>query len=62
MLLSTKNVVIPTFKSVPKLPIPEKVDTPATVKLSSILIVPPAESRIKLSEAVSISLSPVSPT
>ena len=56
MLLSTKNVVRPTLKS------SSKVEIPETVTPSSMLIVPPAESIIKLSEAVSISLSPVSPT
>ena len=61
VLLSTKKVVIPTFKSLLKLDIPVKVEKPETVIQSSILIVPPAESRIKLSVEVSISLSPVTP-
>ena len=35
---------------------------PVTLKLSSTVTVPPAESSVKLPEAVSISLVPVIPT
>ena len=35
---------------------------PVTVNISSIVVVPPAESIVKLPEVVSISLSPVIPT
>ena len=35
---------------------------PLTVKLSSTVTVPPAESIVRLPDAVSISLSPVTPT
>ena len=37
------------------------VVAPLTVKASSIVVVPPAESIVKFPEAVSISLSPVTP-
>ena len=35
---------------------------PVTLKLSSTVTVPPAESSVKLPDAVSISLVPVTPT
>tara|TARA_B110000858_G_scaffold180956_1_gene219016 strand:- start:583 stop:888 length:306 start_codon:yes stop_codon:yes gene_type:complete len=35
---------------------------PVTVRISSTVVVPPAESIVKLPEVVSISLSPVIPT
>ena len=38
------------------------VTVPATVKLSSTVTVPPAESIVRFPDPVSISLSPVSPT
>ena len=38
-----------------------KVEAPLTVKASSIVVVPPAESIVRFPEAVSISLSPVTP-
>ena len=41
--------------------VPCKVALPLTVKISSIVVVPPAESMVKLPEAVSISLLPVIP-
>ena len=41
--------------------VPCKVALPLTVKISSIVVVPPAESIVKLPELVSISLSLVTP-
>ena len=38
-----------------------KVDVPLTIRLSSIVVVPPAESIVRLPVVVSISLSPEIP-
>ena len=46
----------------PRITLPLKVDIPLTVRLSSIIIVPPAESIVKLPVVVSISLSPLIPS
>ena len=50
--------------SAPSLPVifPDIVAVPETDKLSSIVVVPPAESIVRLPEEVSISLSLVTPT
>ena len=45
----------------PKITLPLNVDIPLTVRLSSIVVVPPAESIVRLPVVVSISLSPVIP-
>ena len=45
----------------PKVTLPLNVDIPFTVRLSSIVVVPPAESIVRLPVEVSISLSPVIP-
>ena len=45
----------------PKVTLPLNVDVPLTVRLSSIVVVPPAESIVRLPVEVSISLSPVIP-
>ena len=50
-------IVTVLFKSVALV----TVNVPVTEALSSIVVVPPAESRVKLPEVVSISLSPVTP-
>ena len=42
--------------------VPNTVNVPLTVKLSSTVTVPPAESIVKLPDDVSNSLSPVTPT
>ena len=47
--------------ALPKSTLPLAVRLPETVRLSSTVTVPPAESIVKLPEAVSISLSSVTP-
>ena len=57
--LPTKLIVSPVAS--PKSTLPFNTELPETVRLSSTVTVPPAESMVRLPDAVSISLSPVTP-
>ena len=56
------NAEIVSDVALPRLIAPLRSVCPLTVKLSSTVTVPPAESIVRFPEAVSISLSPVTPT
>ena len=53
--------VIVSDVALPRLTSPVSAVSPLTDRLSSIVVVPPAESIVRLPETVSISLSPVTP-
>ena len=57
--LPTKLIV--SLVASPRSTVPFNTELPVTVRLSSTVTVPPAESIVRLPEAVSISLSPVTP-
>ena len=60
-LILEVKLTVSVLASSPKVTLPLNVDVPETINWSSIVVVPPAESIVRLPDVVSISLSPLIP-